>query len=345
MNFDELEQYRTGKSEEGHDQFSVPLTPDEDGLIGRECSNDNCETKYFKMSMSIPDEMENYIEDFSQYELTCPYCGTLDNMQHLHTTEQIEWIKSMMIRGVHKTFGNMLERSFGSRPKSRGGMFSISIEVKKGSLPSVRYYAEEKLKQEVVCDKCTFKYAIYGVSFHCPLCGKGNILQHFERSVETIKILVTESERIGQEHGSHVAESILGNALEDVIGLFEGFLKYAYRYAVRKKHTKEDAEKLIQKIRVNFQRLTGAEEFFRRDLSIEIFQNLTIPERESLETAFAKRHVLTHNLGLIDEKYRDKAQRWERVSSELVVESDDVLTALESVRKVVSHTLSEIIPV
>lgn len=250
-----------------------------------------------------------------------------------------------MIRGVHKTFGNMLERSFGNRPKSRGGMFSISFEVKKGSLPSVRYYAEEKLNQEVVCDKCTFKYAIYGVSFHCPLCGKGNILQHFERSVNTIKILVAESERIGQQYGAHVTESILGNALEDVIGLFEGFLKYAYRIAVRKNHTKEDAEKLIQKIKVNFQRLTGAEEFFRRDLSIEIFQNLTIPERESLETAFAKRHVLTHNLGLIDEKYRDKAQRWDRVSSELIIESEDVLMALESVRKVLSYTLTEIIPV
>jgi hypothetical protein len=138
---------------------------------------------------------------------------------------------------------------------------------------------------------------------------------------------------------------MLGNALEDVVGLFEGFLKYAYRYAVRKKNTKEDAEKLIQKIRVNFQRLTGAEEFFRRDLAIEVFQNLTVPERESLELSFAKRHVLTHNLGLIDEKYKDKAQRWERVSSELVIEPDDVLAALESVWKVVSYTLNEIIPV
>ena len=64
---------------------------------------------------------------------------------------------------------------------------------------------------------------------------------------------------------------------------------------MRKKHTKEDAEKLVQKVKVNFQRLTGAEEFFRRDLSIEIFQNLTATERESLEIAFAKRHVLTRS--------------------------------------------------
>lgn len=339
-----MEQYRTGKSEEGHDEFSVPLKADEDGLIGRECSNDDCETKYFKMSLTIPDEMAKHIEDFSQYDLTCPYCGTVDNMQHLHTTEQVEWIKSMMIRGVHKTFGHMLERSFGSRPKSRGGMFSISVEVKKGSLPSVRYYVEEKLKQEVTCDKCELRYAIYGVSFHCPLCGKGNILQHLGRSVETIKILVAESTRIATEHGDHVGEAMLGNALEDVIGLFEGFLKHGYRYGVRKKYPKEDADKLLSKVKVNFQRLAGAEEFFRRDLSIECFQNLSPSQRESLEIAFAKRHVLTHNLGLIDGKYKEKVRIWERVSSELVVKPDEVLNALESVQAVVSYTLGEIIP-
>lgn len=343
MDYDELEQYRTGKSEEGHDEFSVPLKPDEDGLIGRECSNEDCDTKYFKMSMAIPDSMTELIEDLSQYELTCPYCGTADNMQRLHTTDQVEWIKSMMIRGVHKTFGNMLERTIGSLPKSNGGMFSISLEVKKGSLPSVRYYAEEKLKREVLCDKCEFKYAIYGVSFHCPLCKSGNILQHLERSVETIKILVAESTRIEQERGPQVREAMLGNALEDVIGLFEGFLKHGYRYAIRKKYGKEDADKLIRKIRVNFQRLAGAEEFFRRDLSIECFQNLTAAERASLEIAFAKRHVLEHNLGLIDEKYKDSVQRWERVSSELTVTPEEILSALKSVQKVASYTLSEIV--
>lgn len=55
MDFDELEKYRTGKSEDGHDQFSVPIEPDEDGLLGRECSNEGCETKYFKISLEVDD--------------------------------------------------------------------------------------------------------------------------------------------------------------------------------------------------------------------------------------------------------------------------------------------------
>lgn len=344
MDFDHLEKYRTGISEEGHDQFSVPIEPDEDGLVGRECSNTACETKYFKISMSVPDEIAETIEDFSQLELTCPYCGTVDNIQHLHTTEQVEWIKSMLIRGMHKTFGDMLERSFPRGRRKSGGMFSISIEAKKGPLPSVRYYLEEQLKQEVLCDKCTFRYAIYGISFHCPLCGKGNILQHLDRSAETIRILIAEADRIGREHGEKVKAAMLGNALEDVVGLFEGFLKYGYQYAVRMRQTNDDAVKMVKKIKTNFQRLSGAEEFFRRDFSIECFHAISSKDWEALEQAFAKRHVLTHNLGLVDRKYRDTAARWDRISAELTIDSNEVLGALELVNKVVSHTLSEVVP-
>jgi predicted RNA-binding Zn-ribbon protein involved in translation (DUF1610 family) len=343
MDFDELEKYRTGKSEDGNDQFSVPIRPDADGLLGRECSNAECETKYFKISTEVDDAYGKNVENFSQLDLTCPYCGQADNMQHLHTTDQVEWIKSMMIRGIHKSFQNIMSRSFPSRSKPRGGMFSVSMEFKRGSLPSVRHYAEERLKQEVVCDHCKFRYAIYGVSFHCPLCGKGNILQHLERSSETIRILVNESERIGTEHGPHVAEAILGNALEDVVGLFEGFLKYAYRYAIRKAKNKDDADKLIQKIRTNFQRLSGAEEIFRRDLSIECFQRLDAKELDALDLTFAKRHVLTHNLGLVDDKFKSKAKTWERVSSELLIEPGEVTGALNSTNKVLAHVLNEIL--
>jgi len=49
MKFDTMEQYKTGMTPEGHHQFSVPLSPDEDGFFGRECPNEDCDTKYFKI--------------------------------------------------------------------------------------------------------------------------------------------------------------------------------------------------------------------------------------------------------------------------------------------------------
>jgi hypothetical protein len=344
MKYDTMEQYRKGTTSKGHTQFSVPLLPDEDGFFGRECPNEDCDTKYFKIGRTIPEGMKDAAEDFSQAELTCPYCGTVENMQRFFTQAQVDWIKSMMIRDVQKAFGDMLENAFRPLRKNRGGMISVSVEVKRGSLPSVRYYLEEKLKQEVRCDKCGFRYAIYGVSFHCPLCGRGSLTQHLARSGATVRILAEEADRVSGEHGSDVGDRMLGNALEDVISLFEGFLKHAYRYAIRKRESKENADKLIQKIKVNFQRLSGAEEFFRNDLGIEIFSAVSAHEREMLEASFSKRHVLTHNLGLVDEKYKDQARAWERTGAEIQLAASEVLQALAIVTRVVEGTIQRVLP-
>lgn len=342
MEFDEMDQYRTGRTEEGLDEFSVPIKPDEDGLLGRECPNEDCDTKYFKISMTIPDEMEATAENFSQAEFTCPYCGTSDNMQRFHTQAQVEWIQSMMIRDIHRAFGDMLEGSFRPLRKHTGGMISISVEVKRDALPSVRYYVEEKLKQDVTCDNCGYKYAVYGVSFHCPLCGQGTLVQHLERSAMTVRVLANEADKIAAEYGQDVGERMLGNALEDVVSLFEGFLKQIYRYAIRRKHSKEESDKLLKKVRINFQRLSGAEEFFTRDLGVDILKNVTAQDREFLELAFSKRHVLTHNLGLIDEKYREQVTSWERTNAELSINSKEVLHSLDIVFDVIKQTIGEV---
>ena len=344
MKFDGMQRYRTGRSAEGLDEFNVPLRPDEDGFFGRECPNEDCDTQYFKIGTTIPDGMDEAAENFSQGNLTCPYCGTIDNMQRFHTQAQVEWIKSMMIRDIHKAFGDMMENTFRPLRRPSGGLFSIRVEVKRGALPSVRHYVEEKLKQEIACDKCRFKYAVFGISFHCPLCGRGSLAQHLERSVATVHILAQEAERIGGEHGSDVGERMLGNALEDVVSVFECFLKQVYRYAVRKLHPKEDSEKLIGKVKVNFQRLSGAEEFFRRDLGIEIFAALSTDERDMLESSFSKRHVLTHNLGLVDEKYKDQARAWERTGAELSLTAEEVIRSLDIVARVVARTVGQVLP-
>ena len=334
--FHDMKKYRTGRSPEGNDLFNIPLKADEDGMIGRECPNEDCQPKYFKMSMTIPDEISKKIEDFSQIDVTCPYCEMVDNMQHYHTKSQIEWIKSMMFRDVAKTFQNMLKSSFKPMPRTSKGMFSISITYKPGHLPSVRHYVEEKLKQTVVCDDCGYNYAVYGISFHCPLCGNGNLIQHLNRSANIIRVLLEEHERVSQERGQEVGQQMVGNALEDVVGLFEAFLKHIYQYEIKRRFSKEEAETKIMKIRVNFQRLEGAEALLSKDLGFTLFAECDQEDRNFLQEQFLKRHVLTHNLGLVDKKYIEKAQVYEKQGAELDIKSIDVTKALEIVVGVVN---------
>jgi len=334
--FNDMRKYRTGRSPEGNHLFSVPLKPDEDGMIGRECPKDECQPKYFKMSMTIPDEICEKIGDFSQIDVTCPYCGTIDNMQHYHTRSQIEWIESMMLRDVAKTVQDMFKSSFKPSPPTSKGMFSISITYKPGHLPSVRHYVEDRLKRTVVCDNCRYNYAVYGISFNCPLCGEGNLLQHLNRSADIIKVLLEEHERIGRERGPEVGCQMVGNALEDMVGLFETFLKHIYTYEIKRRLSSEVAETKITKIRGNFQQLEGAETLFLEDLEFALLAKCDQKDRAFLQDQFLKRHVLTHNLGLIDKKYIEKAQAYKKQGEELDIEPGDVLRALELVKDIIA---------
>ena len=118
--FHDMKKYRTGRSPEGHDLFDIPLEADEDGMIGRECPNEECQPKYFKISTTIPDQISKSIKDFSQINITCPYCGTVDNMQHYHTKSQIEWIESMVFRDAVKSIQDTLKSAFKpTRPTSK----------------------------------------------------------------------------------------------------------------------------------------------------------------------------------------------------------------------------------
>lgn len=339
--FHDMKKYRTGKTPEGHDEFSIPIRPDEDGMIGRECHNEECQPRYFKIFVSEKkeeksEEKETEIEkkdDISQSDIICPYCGHKDNMQRFHTKEQFEWIKSMFERDVVRSIQDTFKRAL--RPtRQRTGSF-ISIEVKPGRLPSIRHYVEERLKREVECNKCGQKYAVYGIAFHCPFCGGGNILIHFERSKQIILNLLNAGNIIREKGGDEAFHHHLGNCLEDVVSLFEGFHKSLYSKAVREKDSRVEAEKKISRIRTNFQRLSGAEKLFRKDLNIEIFAPLSDNEREFLEYFFLKRHVITHNLGLVDQKYLERARNLESQGKELEIPKSDIDRGLKLVDRII----------
>jgi predicted RNA-binding Zn-ribbon protein involved in translation (DUF1610 family) len=345
MDFHDMEQFRTGRDERGHDRFSVPLRPDDDGMVGRECPNAECDTKYFKLKIQesagedASDTTETASEtDPGQSELVCPYCGERDHFQHFHTEAQIEWIKSMLFRDVARAFGKMLDDTF--RPYRRTPGSLISVKVRHGNLPTVRHYVEEKLKQVVACQECGEIYAVYGISFHCPFCGKGALAQQLALNVKAVAVLAEEAERIGQEHGHLAKDRMYGNAYEDVVSVFEGFLKVLYRYAVKKRFPPEIAEKLLGKVKVNFQRVAGAEEFFERDFGVKLFDSIPAADLAMLESTFAKRHTLTHNLGLVDEKYSEQVRAWQRHGAEVPLERSEILQALSVVEQVVRNAVA-----
>lgn len=330
--FRELRQYRTGFDKNGNSQFNIPLKTDENGMLGRECPAKSCQTRYFKISTNHPSE-----ENMSDLNVTCPYCGHCEGMQSFHTQDQVKWVESMLMRDVEMALGEEFERML--RPLNQsGGLLNITVEARQ-SLPTIRRYVEKQLRRNVACDDCGFEFAVYGISFHCPLCGKGTVAAHLRDSVATVRVLASEAESMGEKHGIGVREAMLGNAVEDVISVFEGFMKQLYRYAVERKFTAADAEQRVSRVRTTFQRLLGAEELFRRDLDFELFDGITAEERERLERLFSKRHVVTRNLGIADAKYLDHTAASLREGQEIIISSSEILSGINLVDRLVLSTV------
>lgn len=337
MEWRDLHPFRAGRSVNGHDTFNIPLRPDEDGMIGRECKNQDCKLRYFKIStLQVPDVKG---ADLSQDSLTFPYCGTNSHMQDLHTKEQMNYLLSLVtrdaFRSVDKMFRN-IARDFNR--VARGGLLSISMDVKPSTLPIIQKYIEKDLRRRILCDECNGGYSVFGITKFCPWCGKGNFHLHFERNVnmiakllEKVDVITAEDREAGYLH--------LGNCLEDCVSLFEGFLKQLYADKVRELYSPDESEEKVTSIKNSFQNLSKSSGIYKDEFNVDLFNGLSEEELEFLQVQFAKRHVLTHNLGLIDNKYLEQVISWQKSGQEVPLKKEDIEVTLDHVRKIIQNQL------
>ena len=191
-------------------EFSISIPTDETGMLGRECPVEECEG-YFKIQPGTGLKGEDL-------PCHCAYCGFVAGQDQFYTKAQIEYAKSIVI---HEVTGAILkdfkELEFEHKPQ---GIFGIGVSMKVEGRPHpISYYREKELETEVICDKCTLSYMIYGVFGYCPDCGVHNSLQILTKNFEIIEKLLSVAET--QEPA--VAEALLANAIEDCISAFDGF--------------------------------------------------------------------------------------------------------------------------
>lgn len=263
--------------------------------------------------------------------LHCPYCGLAADRQQFFTPEQLEYAKSLILRHITGVLHQRLKQ-LERRPDSHA-FLSIGISVRTSALPEIATYEENRLKQHVVCPHCQANYAVYGISFTCPRCGEGTLLWHLESTAHEIRVFLDMPDEILARLDTRSQEKLVENALEDVVSFWEGYLKALYRQAVRRRYDPQKAAQLEQHIGTTFQRLSGATDCFMNDLSIDILADVALDDIELLSRVFNKRHVLTHNLGLADERFLTQTHVAQQVGQEIEVTREETLRALDIVSK------------
>ena len=99
--------------------FSIPIEPDEDGYLGRECPVEEC-LGYFKITPGTGLT--------GPAPCCCPYCGQSGEQDTFFTQAQIEYAKSVAFKQFTDAFHKDLKAmEFEHKPR---GMFGIGISLK-----------------------------------------------------------------------------------------------------------------------------------------------------------------------------------------------------------------------
>lgn len=316
-------------------EISLPL--DEEGMIGRECPQKEC-GKYFKVKPGTG------IQD--NPVMFCPYCQYEGAPDEFFTKEQIEYAESIALRHITDQLHRELKKL--ERHSFRSGFISLEIKVKRGTPIPIQRYLERELQERICCENCGCEYAIYGIFAVCPDCGQQNLFQVVRANLELIRRQVSLEqnlyERFGQEYETElkeilgeVGQKLVEDACENAVTVFEAFFKELNRrFHSRARDPARAASGNL------FQRLDGTRDWFLEQFNFDIFAILDDGEVENLYLLFNKRHILTHNLGIIDEKYlRRTGLRQDLLDHKVDVSVDEVIAAIDSITKIVEYARRE----
>lgn len=296
-------------------EMSIQIPPDSQGFIGRECPDSECQS-YFKIQVGTGLKGEGL-------PCHCPYCGHTAGQDKFYTKAQIEYATSVLLNRVTGALLKDLKSlEFEHKPI---GPFGIGISMKvEGQPHPITYYREDILETEVICDKCTLRYAIYGVFAFCPDCGIHNSLQILEKNLQ---VCLKQVEWASQADES-LREKLITNALENAVSAFDGFGRETCRVAAEAGGASDKIERL------SFQNLSGARERVHAIFGFDLANGASAEEWFFAFKCFQKRHLLAHKMAIVDESYIKATSDPEaRLGRKVTVSSEEVKLLTEILGK------------
>lgn len=278
MSFQNLRQFEN--------RISIPLPLDENGLIGRECPNQEC-LGYFKIKPGTGLQGEDI-------PCHCPYCGYTAGQDEFYTQEQIDYARSVALNTFQKAIQkDMRDWDKKLQRQTRNSFIKLKIEYK-GHPSLIHYYREKELETEVICERCSLQYAIYGVFGYCPDCGEHNSYQILDKNLELAHKELTIAENSeDNEFGAY----LIADALENAVAAFDGFGREICKVYAAKATDPNNATQL------SFQNLSRTNDRLQQLFDFHLSSSLPCDRWEFVFKCFQKRHLLAHKMGVIDEAY------------------------------------------
>ena len=326
----------------GQDKYTlqIKMPSDEAGMSARECPRPECEPGRFKVKCGtgITDEHTTAY---------CPYCRTSASPSDFATAEQLSYAKDVAIDAVKDGLEQMLKSAFGIGSSGRR-RFGNCIEMKytPGHRRRPKPPYEEQLLRDVTCPHCTLEHAVYGLATWCSDCGHDIFAVHVDAEAGVVRSMLEDIDRRAKELGPRVVARTIENALEDVVSLLEASLKSLIRrrHAANGMTTTEIEDIIKKKVRNRCQGYDGAVDTLKEQFGFDLRTLVAAAKGDRLTDTLEKRHPITHNLGIVDSKYRDKADARAAQGRDVKLTRKEVRDALDTVVSLIKVTHAGLFP-
>lgn len=318
---------KTLKKIEQTKQVSIPIEVDDKGYIDKQCPSEECEF-IFKVN---EDDWRDVVKDESVW---CPFCRHEAPADQWFTLDQIEHGKSEVLSMIKGEMNNAMisDAKRFNRRQSKGGFISMSMKVSGGQKRTqpIPARAAEAMQLEITCEECSSRFAVIGSAYFCPACGHNSISRTFVDSLRKIKskkdnISIIRSaliESVGKDEAEITCRSIVESCIIDGVVAFQKYCEGCYESFGKPPFNA-------------FQRLKHGSELWESAIGEGYSDWLSSQELSALNVLFQKRHLLSHNEGMVDESYIKKSGDTTYKSGQrIVVSTGDIDFFVECLEKV-----------
>ncbi|WP_141322212.1 hypothetical protein [Sinorhizobium fredii] len=234
-------------------------------------------------------------------QTVCPYSGYVGLDAEFNHPDDMKAAVELVKHAAMSDVEEMLASAFKglNNRSSRNSLVRIEAKVSSRPRPKPRFSRRDLLR-EMECDHCGRDYGVYAIALFCPDCGAPNLRLHFSRECKLVGEQVELADTLSSDR-QELAYRLLGNAHEDVLTAFEATLKVAYHYALSQR-----PEIKAKPVKNEFQNVDfGRDRFSAFDF--DPYDNLSADELAVLRLNIQKRHIIGHNLGVVDAKFAKQA--------------------------------------
>ena len=273
--------------------LAVRISPDEEGYIGRQCPE--CR-QLFRVHAEdweqLPDDLR----------LWCVYCGHRDHHSEFLTEQQFDRAMRVAQNYGEQMIRQTLDHALrGLAQRTRNSLVSITYRPTPFHPRPLPAIDEERLVRERRCQSCALRYAVFGEHRFCPACGllppgliASDALAALSAGLDAFTSMPDTTLAELREQG--VLDRVSADTIKNLVGIVETLAEAVFRSRV-------GAAGMILRGRGNvFQRLDDFADLFN-DHGLTDLRGQLAGHWPDLQSVWAIRHVLTHNDGIVDEKY------------------------------------------